>query len=482
MARRRRAALPVALASLVGLVAVSGTSVPASLAGSSPQEPFTVVLPAQRAQQGAQAPPAVEPGAPPVKEAVAPVAETVAPAAAQPPSAAQPPGAAQPPSAAQPPGAAEGPPPDATRAKTRGHEKSDGDRRAPAVGAASPVEHVFLIALGGADVNALAGDAAAAPYLSGTLAKGGTLLSDYRTVARGGLADAIALVSGQDPASQTPADCTPTGALAPADALVGGDGCVYGAKTKHLGDQLRAAKRTWKAYVEPAAGASGVGSPAASTSAAVALAAGASAAGASAADAPVAGASGAGTSAADALVAGASAAGDEPLARAAGGCGIGASRRNPFLSFRGTVVADDCDARNVGLERLGEDLRAAKTTPALAWIASDAQQEPADADAFLQRVVPQIQESPAYAEGGLIVIVGDQPPAAPDAGDAAGADLPVGALLLSPFTPAGKVDATPADAFTLLRTLQEIFGVDPLGHAADDGFEPLPAKLFAVKP
>lgn len=429
IARRRRAAVPVALASLAGLVAVSVTTVPASLAGSSSQDPFTVVLPAQEAQQVAQAPAAAEPAATPVEEAVAPVAETPPVVTPVTPAPVTPTPAAPDETAA---GDANGDEADGgTRGGTRG-----GERRAPVKEEpGSPIEHVFLIALGGADVSALAADATAAPYVAGTLAEGGTLLSDYRTVARGGLADAIALVSGQDPVSQTPAGCSPTGALA------GGDGCVYGAKTKHVGDQLRAAKRTWKAYVEPVAGE------------------------------PAAGA----------LVAGEPAAGDGPLARAAAACGAG-SLRNPFLSFRGTVEADDCDARNVALERLGEDLKTVKTTPALAWIASDAQQGPAAADAFLQRVVPQIQDSPAYAEGGLIVIVGDQPPAAPDAGDAAGADLPVGALLLSPFTPAGRVDATPADAFTLLRTLQEIYGVDPLGHAADDGFEPLPGRLFAVRP
>ncbi|ADB53562.1 alkaline phosphatase family protein [Conexibacter woesei] len=423
VARRRRAALPVALAALVGLAIVTSTNVPASPAGSS-QPPLTVVLPAPVAQ----APPAAEPAEPPVEDAE--------PAAAELPEAtpvADPP-VADPP-ATDPPAADDD---ESAPDETAGEETPPAQDPDPA----PPVEHVFLIALGGADVNALAGDETAAPYLAGTLAKSGTLLSDYRTIARGGLANRIALISGQGPTTQTLSDCTTYADVEPADALAdgqaGGDGCVYGVGTGHLGDQLRALKRTWKAYVEPAA------------------------------------------------------------ADAAATCDAGAdtTRRNPFLWFRGTVEADDCDARNVPLAQLEKDLRDAETTPALSWIASDAQQGSADADRFLERVVPQIQSSLAYAGGGLIAIVGDQPPSpapppetptpstlAPttyaNVGDAvaAGAGVPVGALLISASTPSGKVDATPANAFTLLRTLQWIYGVDPLGYAAADGVAPLSDDL-----
>lgn len=58
----------------------------------------------------------------------------------------------------------------------------------------------------------------------------------------------------------------------------------------------------------------------------------------------------------------------------------------------------------------------------------------------------------------------------------------VGALLISPFTPSGRVDATPANAFTLLRTIEQIFGADPLGYAGDADVRPLPEELFSVTP
>ncbi|MDW5598935.1 alkaline phosphatase family protein, partial [Conexibacter stalactiti] len=225
----------------------------------------------------------------------------------------------------------------------------------------SPIKHVFLVTLGAADLGALARDETTAPYLAGTLVKSGTLLSDYRTVARGTLANRIALISGQGPTAQTLADCTTLGDVRPADALTngqtGGDGCVYGPETGHIGDQLRALERTWKAYTEPAASA--------------------------------------------------------PSSAA---CGTDATttRHNPFLWFRATFEADDCDTHNVPLTQLARDLKDADTTPALSWITSDAQQASTDADRFLERVIPQIQNSLAYANGGLIVIIGDQPPAAPE--------------------------------------------------------------------
>jgi hypothetical protein len=520
--RRRRAALPVALASLVGLVVVTGTSVPASLAGSA-QPPFTVVLPAPAAQQVAQAPPAPEPVPPPVEEYVEPPLEVPFEEAPL----------------AETPAVEEEAPAEEAPAET--------EPPAEAPAESSPIRHVFLITLADADLTALAADETAAPYLVGTLVKSGTLLSDYRTIARGGLADRIALVSGQGPTTQTLDDCTAYGDVRPADPLAdgqtGGDGCVYGYETGHLGDQLRALERTWKAYVEPAASSSTT--EVCRTDAAT-------------------------------------------------------TRRNPFLWFRGTFEADDCDTRNVPLTQLEKDLRDAETTPALSWIASDAQQGTADADSFLERVVPQIQNSLAYADGGLIVIVGDQPPVAapeaptppaattptppapappaapadptvpapapappteppatttptipteppvttpttpveppptttpttpteppeppaattpqrpasarpaahaaadvpatapepatplapaayPNVGDAAaaGAGVPVGALLISSYTPAGRTDMTPANAFTLLRTLQQIYGVDPLGYAGADEITPLSDDLFSVRP
>ncbi|ADB53186.1 alkaline phosphatase family protein [Conexibacter woesei] len=480
--RRRRAALPVALAALVGLAVVTSTSVPASLAGVG-QPRFTVVLPPAAPAQVAQADTPADDPAPlddsgddelPLDEP-APVAEEPAPVADEP--------AAEKP-AAEPP--AEDPAPE---------EPPAGEEPEP-----SPIQHVFLVVLGSTDVATLAQDREAAPYLAGTLTPSGTLLTDYRAVARGGLANAIALVSGQGPTAQTLADCTAHGDVRPADPLAdgqtGGDGCVYGYETGTIGDQLRGLEKTWRAYVEPPAAATPPAAtppPAATTSPAPAPAAATS----STAPPPAATTSAPPTSTTTPAPAPAP---PQPLgtALACDPAATDATRRDPFLWFRGIAEADDCDERNVPLDRLARDLKDAETTPALSYLASDAQTGSAEADAFLERVVPQILNSPAYSAGGLVVITSAQAPqpaqtaakpccgpaAYPNAGDAAqaGASERVGALLVSPFTPAGRVDRTPANHFSLLRTLSEIYGVDPLGYAATDAVRPLPDRLFAAQP
>ena len=453
--RRRRAALPVALAALVGLAVVTSTSAPASLAGVG-QPRFTVVLPpaAPPAAAPADAPVAPEEGADDVPlDEPAPVAEEQAPPAQEP--------AAEEP-AADPPAADPEPEPEPEEPPAAEEPES------------SPIQHVFLVVLGSTDVAALAQDRDAAPYLAGTLAPSGALLTDYRAVARGGLANAIALVSGQGPTAQTLADCAAHGDVRPADPLAdgqtGGDGCVYGFETGTLGDQLRGLEKTWRAYVEPPA----AGQPAPP------------------ADPPPPVATTAATNPAPAPL--------QPLGTslACDPAAAETTRRDPFLWFRGIAEADDCDARNVPLAQLARDLEDAETTPALAYLASDAQLGSAEADAYLQRVVPQILDSPAYSAGGLVVVTSAQAPqpaqaaatpccgpaAYPNVGAAteAGAGERVGALLLSPFTPAGRVDRTPANHFSLLRTLSEIYGVDPLGYAATDAVRPLPDRLFAAQP
>ena len=113
------------------------------------------------------------------------------------------------------------------------------------------------------------------------------------------------------------------------------------------------------------------------------------------------------------------------------------------------------------------------------------------ADTLLQTVVEPILASKAYADGGLVVITFDQsPPAGPDVDSRAStaATIPypntpepgglaavgagggrVGALVLSPFVKAGTSDETEYDHFSLLRTIEDRFGLDPLGYAGRKG-------------
>jgi len=97
--------------------------------------------------------------------------------------------------------------------------------------------------------------------------------------------------------------------------------------------------------------------------------------------------------------------------------------------------------------------------------------EPTDntqrSDAWLKQNVPLILESDEYKEGGALFIIWDE---AEDDGQFS--DGPIGMFLLSPFAKGGGKkpysNSIHYDHSSTLKTLQEIFGVEPLLGAAAD--------------
>jgi hypothetical protein len=89
-------------------------------------------------------------------------------------------------------------------------------------------------------------------------------------------------------------------------------------------------------------------------------------------------------------------------------------------------------------------------------------------DDFLAAVVPKILESAAYRDDGVLFITWDEAEMTPDC---VLGDCPVGLLAFSPLAKGGGFISTHVyDHSSLLRTLQEIFGVQPfLGGAATAG-------------
>jgi hypothetical protein len=83
----------------------------------------------------------------------------------------------------------------------------------------------------------------------------------------------------------------------------------------------------------------------------------------------------------------------------------------------------------------------------------------ATGDAWLAREVPKILASRAYREGGALFVTFDE---------SAGSDVPIGFIALSPLAKRGYSNTVRYTHSSLLRSLQEIFGVTPLlGDAAN---------------
>jgi hypothetical protein len=339
-----------------------------------------------------------------------------------------------------------------------------------------PIKHVFVIMLSDEPYASVFGPASTAPYLARTLEHKGELLAHYDAVAHQGLANGIALLSGQGPTAETAANCpnyteigsTGTGA----EEQVLGNGCVYPASTQTLAGQLSAKGLTWRAYVEGIDEGGTLGT----------------------CPHPALGQA-------------------DPSAQEAASSGPYATFRNPFVYFGSITGSPQCAADNIGLDKLAGDLASAKRTPSFAYIVPDRCHDgnptpcspgaPAglsSAETFLKQVVPEIMGSRAYKESGLLVITVDQAPstgAFADSSSCCGQPLfpnapaktltgapsgggAVGALLLSPYVKGASTSQEPFNHFSLLRTIEDLFGLQHLGYAALSAVKSFEPAMFTA--
>jgi hypothetical protein len=256
-----------------------------------------------------------------------------------------------------------------------------------------------------------------------------------------------------------------------------GNGCVYPSSTQTLMSQLSAKHLTWKAYVEGIDEGSGTPSACAH---------------------PASGS-----------------ADPSATAPAAGGTAPGYQTwRNPFVYFSSVVGSSGCASRDVGMSALRGDLASEKSTASFSYIApgpcEDGNPTPcapgkaagmAAADAFLQKVVPEILASKAYRQNGLLAITVDDAPATGEYADSSSccgqpkfpnlavptgiAKLSglgggqVGLLMLSPFIEKGGGLAQETyNHFSLLATIEQLFGLGKLGYAEGTEVKPFSASLF----
>lgn len=318
-----------------------------------------------------------------------------------------------------------------------------------------PVRHVFVINLENKGYDTTWGPSSPAPYLSRTLRSQGVLLTQYHGTAHYSLPNYLAQISGQGPNPQTQGDCQVYSRFAgagtvPPDQAVG-DGCVFPASVPTLAGQLTAAGLTWKGYMEDMGTACrhpALNSP-------------------------------------------------DPTQHARPGDQY-AVRHNPFVYFQSITASPTCAANDVPLSRLTQDLAHAASTPNFAYVTpnlcNDGHDSPCvdgrpgglvTADAWLRRWVPVITSSTAFRRDGLLVITFDEsdgPSADSSAccGEGPGPNSPlpgitglgggrVGALVLSPYVRPGGWSTTPYNHYSLLASVEDLFGLPYLGYAGQPG-------------
>ncbi|MGN6664252.1 MAG: alkaline phosphatase family protein [Solirubrobacterales bacterium] len=295
------------------------------------------------------------------------------------------------------------------------------------------IKHVFVIMLGENGYEETFGKTSTSKYLSEELPAQGELLTNYFAVTEGELANQIALLSGQGPTPETAADCPNYTDIQPGtespEGQVEGNGCVYPETTKTLPGQLAEAGLEWKAYHEE---------------------------------------------------------------------GI-----DPFAYFHSIIDSAEYAEADVELSRLAADLKLkAEKFPALAYISPSPLTPPEE---FLETVVPELQESFAYKDGGMVVITSAQAPQGGEEPDTSGCcidpvypNLPppsgeapatgpvhetggggrVGALLLSPYVEAGTTSETYFNHYSLLVTIEELFGLERIGYGAEPALAGFDESIF----
>jgi hypothetical protein len=366
-------------------------------------------------------------------------------------------------------------------------------------GSAKPA-HIFVIVLENEDFDSTFGPQSPASYLKG-LAGRGALLTNYYGIGHYSLDNYIAMISGQAPNPATQSDCqvftefVQTGMAADGQAV--GAGCVYPAGVPTIAAQLEARGLTWRAYMEdmgniPDREAASCGHPAIGLK-------------------------------------------DETQRAVAGD--QYATRHNPFMYFHGVIDGPGCARRVVNLAALRDDLRSIGSTPDYAFIVPNLCHDGHDgdgrgktcvdgepgglvsADRFLAETVPAILASAAFQKDGLLIVTFDesdidvkidpatrQPVLA--GGDVTsccdeqpGPNIPAGALvfgktpdqgpgvlgpgggrigavLVSRSIKPGTVSDRAYNHYALLRSIEDMFGLDHLGYAGRRGLEPFGPDVF----
>ena len=376
----------------------------------------------------------------------------------------------------------------------------------PAGAEIPPIRYVFLITLENKSFSTTFGAHSEASYLAETLRAKGALLTQYYGTGHNSLDNYIAMMSGQASTPQTSNDCNTyadfrqTGA-APGGQVVG-QGCVYPVSVKTLANQLMAANLTWKGYMEdmgndPARESATCGHPPLNALDLTQRA--------------------------------------EAPSTAVPQGDMYATRHDPFMYFHAIIDLPACKANVVNLRQLKTDLRSVATTANFNFITPNLCDDGHDSpcangaagglksiNAFLQKWVPVILDSPAYKKAGLVIINFDEGGSGKIqqmpggtlvtvygvscCGQQEGPNLDgkyptvithashgrritkktlsfggdrTGALLLSKYIRPSTVSDAPYNHYSLLKSLEEIFGIHQyLGYAGQKGLAIFGSDVF----
>jgi hypothetical protein len=169
-----------------------------------------------------------------------------------------------------------------------------------------------------------------------------------------------------------------------------------------------------------------------------------------------------------------------------------AAKHDPFVYFHSLLDSGACQKNVLPLTQLSTDLGSASKTPNYVFITPNLCNDAHDcgldvADAFLRTWVPRITGSAAWAQGGLLIITFDEA----ESGDASaccneqpgfntpnpGGTTPgpgggrTGAVLLSQYIRPGTVNDAPYNHYSMLKSVEDIFGLGYLGYAGQAGLQ-----------
>ncbi len=342
---------------------------------------------------------------------------------------------------------------------------------AQAVAPLPPIGHVFVINLENKGFATTFGAGSPAPYLSKTLRAQGNLLTQYYGIGHNSLDNYVAQISGQGPNPQTQADCQvfTNFVASPLPAENGqavGSGCVYPSTVTTVADQLTAAKKSWRGYMEdmgntPSRESRSCGHPTLN---------------------------------------------GQDGTQSATATDQNAARHNPFVYFHSLLDSGACQANDLPLSQLTTDLKSLSTTRSLSYLTPNLCNDGHDApcangqpggllaaNTWLRTWVPKILASPAYKQDGLLIITFDESdspqtdstaccgeisvntPAAGISGPGGGR---VGAVLLSKFIKPGTTTSRAYNHYSLLGSIEDLMHLKHLGYAAKTGLERFGADVY----